>query len=243
MATLRRRMALTTLTAALAAGALAAASNPQETLRVNTAAQRLMAQRPQLGLDADGDFRLRASHTDNLGQTHGHFQQTYKGVRVWGGDAITHVDREGNALPLTNDLKRNIVLNVAPSLASDEALAVVNRDLAPKGPFAYAPTSELVVVPDMVDVIRPHGPRALDREINADDVTHQVLRYTLAFHVHTELENDQDGIRHTDYLINAHTGAILKKWDTLHTTASTGTGNSQYSGTVSLNTNYTGSTY
>ncbi len=243
MATTRGRMALTTLSAALAAGALCAASNPQESLRVNAAAQRLMAQRTQLGLDADGAFRLRASQTDELGQTHGHFQQMYKGVRVWGGDAITHVDREGNPLPLTNELKRNILLNVTPSMAADEAMAVVNRDLAPQGPYAYAPTSELVVVPEMVDVVRPHGPRAVDQELSATDVTRQVLRYTLAYHVHTELENDQDGIRHTDYLVNAHTGAILKKWDTLHTTAATGTGNSQYNGTVSLPTNYTGSTY
>ena len=243
MATTRGRMALTTLSAALAAGALCAASNPQESLRVNAAAQRLMAQRTQLGLDADGAFRLRASQTDELGQTHGHFQQMYKGVRVWGGDAITHVDREGNPLPLTNELKRNILLNVTPSMAADEAMAVVNRDLAPQGPYAYAPTSELVVVPEMVDVVRPHGPRAVDQELSATDVTRQVLRYTLAYHVHTELENDQDGIKHTDYLVDAHTGAILKSWNTLHTTAATGTGNSQYNGTVSLPTHYTGSTY
>ncbi|MDE3033912.1 MAG: M4 family metallopeptidase, partial [Acidobacteriota bacterium] len=237
------RMALSTLTAALAAGALCAASHPQETLRVEASAQRLMTQRPQLGLDTDSGFRLRSSHTDRLGETHGHFQQLYKGVRVWGGEAITHVDPEGNPLPLTNDLKPNIHLNVTPSLGTDEALAVVNQDLAPKGPYAYVPTSELVVMPVMVDVVRPHGPRALDRELNADDVTRQVLRYTLAYHIHTELENDQDGIRHTDYLVDAHTGAILKKWDTLHTTAATGSGKSQYSGTVSLPTNATGSAY
>ena len=243
MATPRGRKALSTLTAALAAGALCAASHPQENLRVDASAQRLMAQRPQLGLDPDTSFRLRSSHTDRLGETHGHFQQLYKGIRVWGGDVITHVDREGNPLPLTNDLKANIHLNVTPSLGTDEALAVVNQDLAPQGPYAYVPTSELVVVPEMVDVVRPHGPRALDRELNAEDVTCQVLRYTLAYHIHTELENDQDGIRHTDYLVDARTGAILSKWDTLHTTAATGSGRSQYSGVVSLPTNATGSTY
>ncbi|BDU70344.1 peptidase M4 [Geothrix oryzae] len=240
MATTKGRMALSFLTAALAAGSLTARS-PQESLRVNAAADRLLAERTQLGLDADHAFRLRDSHSDQLGQTHGHFQQTYKGVKVWGGDAITHTGKDGAELPLTNALHRNITINVMPSLSEGEALAAAQSDLAPKGPFAYAPTTELVVYPEMVEVTRP-GKRALD-QLNADDVTRQVLRHTLAYHVHTELENEADGIRHTDYLVNAHTGAILKKWNTLHTTAATGTGNSQYNGVVSLPTNYTGTTY
>ena len=241
MATPRGRMALSYLTAALTAGALTAAANPQETLRANAAAQRLMAQRTQLGLDADADFQLRSSHTDRLGQSHAHFQQTYKGIRVWGGDAITHVDREGNPLPLTDALKRNILLNITPSLGADEALSVAHRDLSPQGAYAYAPTSELVVVPEMVDVVRPRGPRALDREINADG------HHPPGAPLHPGLPRphragERPGRhRHTDYLIDAHTGAILKTWNTLHTTAATGTGNSQYSGTVSLHTNATGS--
>ena len=237
MATTKGRLALSFITAALAAGSLFARS-PQETLRVNSAADRLHANRTQLGLDADHAFNLRTSHSDDLGQTHGHFTQHYKGVRVWGGDAITHMDRDGAELPLTNALHKNIFLNVTPSLVAGEALAVAQLDLAPKGAFSYAPTTELVVFPHEVDVVtRPAGRQALDQEPTATDVTRQVVRFALAYHVHTELENDLDGIRHTDYIVDAHTGAILKKWNTLHTTAATGTGNSQYNGVVTLNTN------
>ncbi len=244
MATTRGRLALSYLAATLAAGVLCAGAQPQESLRVNAAASRLLAQRTALGLDADSDFHLGRAHTDGLGQTHGHFQQMYKGVRVWGGDVITHTDREGNPLPATNALKRNIHLNVTPSLGSDEILAIVHQDLNPRGDYAYAPATELVIYPEMVDVVRPHGPRHLDdAEINATDVTRQVLRYTLAYHVHTALENGVEETAHTDYLINAHTGAILKKWNTLHTSAAVGTGNSQYSGTVQINTNSTASGY
>ncbi|GLH70547.1 hypothetical protein GETHPA_20800 [Geothrix rubra] len=242
MATTRGRLALSYLAATLAAGALCAGANPQESLRVTTAASRLLAQRPQLGLDADNDFHLGRAHTDSLGQTHGHFQQMYKGVRVWGGDVITHTDREGNPLPSTNALKRNIHLNVLPSLGTDEILAIVHQDLNPKGDYATAPTTELVVYPETVTVARP-GRRSLDGEVNAEDVTRQVLRYTLAYHVHTALENGVEETAHTDYLVNAHTGAILKKWNTLHTSAAVGTGNSQYSGTVQINTNSTASGY
>jgi len=240
MAIATGRMALSFLAAALAAGTLNARL-PQESLRGEAAAQRLLASRAQLGLDGDHAFLLRGAHTDQLGQAHAHFQQTYKGVKVWGGDVITHTGKDGAELPLTNALLKGIQLNVTPALGSAEALAVVQGDLAPKGAYAYAPTTELVVYPEMAEVVRRAGKATAD--LNAEDVSRQVLRYTLAYHVHTELENDQDGIKHTDYLVDAHTGAILKTWNTLHTTAATGTGNSQYNGTVSLPTNYTGSTY
>ncbi|HCZ33162.1 MAG TPA: hypothetical protein DHV93_06720, partial [Holophagaceae bacterium] len=204
MATTKGRMALSFLAAALAAGSLSARL-PQDALRGEAASERLLARRAQLGLDADHAFRLRGTHADELGQTHGHFQQTYRGVKVWGGDAITHTGKDGGELPLTNALHKGIQLNVNPAIEASEALALAQQDLAPQGPFAYAPTAELVVYPEMIDVVR----RA-SAHLNAEDVTRQVLRYTLAYHIHTELENDLDGIKHTDYLINAHTGAILK---------------------------------
>ncbi len=242
MATTNGRLALSFVTAALAAGSLFA-SSPQETLRANTAADRLVASRTQLGLDADHAFQLRGIHSDQLGQTHGRFAQHYKGVRVWGGDAITHTSPNGAELPLTNALHKNIRLNVTASLGAGEALAAAQLDLAPKGAFSYAPTTELVVYPETTTVVRRAGRLSLDQELNATDVTHEVVRFVLAYHIHTELENDVDGIRHTDYIVDAHTGGILKKWNTLHTSAAVGTGNSQYNGVVSLNTNLNGTTY
>jgi len=237
MATFKGRMALSLVTAALAAGSLNA-NTSQEALRVQQSSERLLAKRAQLGLDADHAFHLRNSHSDQLGQAHAHFAQQYKGVRVWGGDAITHAKADGSELPVTDALHRNIRLNVTPSLSANEALASAQADLAPRGAFSFAPTTELVIFPEEVEVIQGRG-RGLSRDLNAEDVTRQVVRFTLAYHVHTELENDQDGIQHTDYIVNAHTGAILKKWNTLHTSAAVGTGNSQYNGTVSLNTNST----
>ena len=234
MATTKGRLALSFVTVALAAGSLYALT-PQQTLRETAAAERLLANRTQLGLDADHAFQIRLSLTDELGQTHHHAQQLYKGVRVWGGDIIAHTAKNGAELPHTNALHKNIRLNVTPALAEAEALAAVHGDLNPKGSYSHAPTAELVIYPELVDVVRPG--RHADRNINAEDVTHQVLHYTLAYHIHTELENSQDGIKHTDYMVDAHTGALLTRWNTLHTSAAIGTGNSQYSGVISLNTN------
>ncbi|MDD1615947.1 MAG: M4 family metallopeptidase [Methylococcaceae bacterium] len=72
--------------------------------------------------------------------------------------------------------------------------------------------------------------------MNAEDFVTEVKGYQLAYYIHTELNNPND-TRHTDYLINAHTGAIIEKWDSLQSENAIGNGKSQYSGAVSLNTN------
>ncbi|NTW85007.1 MAG: hypothetical protein HGB30_02455 [Holophagaceae bacterium] len=232
-------LTLSFLAVTLAAGTPSTRTELESPRLVRASTEGLIARRAELGLDADHAFRVRGSHADELGQTHGHHSQLYRGVRVWGGDAITHLDRHGVELPVTDALKRNIRLNVTPSLGAGEALAAVLQDLAPLGAFAVAPTTELVVYPETSLVVRKSSRRALDQDLDATGVEQVVVRHTLAYHIHTELENAQDGIRHTDYLVNAHTGAILQQWNSLHTSGATGTGKSQYSGEVTVNTNST----
>jgi Zn-dependent metalloprotease len=238
------RMSLPSLALLLAAGALSAQAplrapeqveqlRSQESLRVEAAQAHLRANRAALGLDGLHDLTPLRAHTDEFGLTHARFQQTYQGVKVLGGEIITHMDAEGGFQPHTASHHAGITLNTTPALAATEALALAHRDLAPKGDYAYAPTVELVIVPETETVVLRPNRRNLDQILDRE----QVVRYTLAYHVHTELENGTEETAHTDYLINAHTGGIVRKWSTLHTTAATGTGKSQYSGTVSLSTN------
>ncbi|MBI3130154.1 MAG: M4 family metallopeptidase [Acidobacteria bacterium] len=241
------RLSLPSLALALAGGTLAAQAparapelveqlRAQEPARIEAAHALLRADRTALGLDGLNDVAPLRAFTDELGFTHTRFQQTYQGVKVFGGEIITHMDAEGGLQPHTTAHLKGIRLNPVPSMDSSEALAVAHRDLAPKGEYAYAPSIELVVVPETELVAIRRGPRSLDQEA-ADAFSERVVRHTLAYHVHTELENGAEETAHTDYLINAHTGGILRKWSTLHTTAATGSGRSQYSGTVSISTN------
>jgi Zn-dependent metalloprotease len=214
----------------------------QQTLRAAQAQDRLMGLRAQFGMDADGAFAPGRVHTDAFGETHVRFNQLYRGVKVWDGEIIAHTTADGEALALTTALKRDIFLNTMPSLSQEEALATATRDLAPQGPFAYQPTAELVVYP--VQAASHHqGPRHPGDTDTADSVEQAVLRYALAYHIHTQLENGTAETAHTDYMIDAHTGAILKKWSTLRTSDATGTANTQYSGTRSIHTNLNGSSY
>ena len=247
-----RRLHLSLLATALVAAPLCAADglqslapaslsliNSQESLRASQAQARLMGLRGQFGMDADGSFAPVRVLTDKFGETHARFNQTYRGVKVWGGEAITHTDAEGQALPPTTALMGNILLNTTPSLSQDEALATASRDLNPQGPFASKPSAELVIFP-----VQAGSPRVTLRDIRGGgmDADREVLRYTLAYHIHTELENGAE-TAHTDYMVDAHTGAILKKWSTLRTADAIGTANTQYSGQRQIHTDNTGSTY
>ncbi|HJV49025.1 MAG TPA: M4 family metallopeptidase [Geothrix sp.] len=204
---------------AVAATLLAPALSAEQPL-ANAARQHLDARVYQLGLSRDHSFATKNVFEEATGEAHVRMHQLYKGVRVFEGESIVHM-RGGYVTEHTDALVRGLNLNVTPSLGTSEALAAAHAFLAPKGDYAYAPTAELVVAtPDRTGA-----------------------RPALVYHVHTELENAQDGIRHTDFFVDAHSGAILESWNSLHTAGATGTGNSQYSGVVSIPTNSTGTGY
>ncbi len=233
-------LAVSILTAALASGALLAAVPP--TVAAQRATNHMMEQRVQMGLDANHSFAMRSVQKDgDLDRTHTRFDKLYNGVKVWGGDLIAHSGADGEILGITTNHKEKVSLNVNPTLGVTEALAVAHQNLNPMGPYAAEPTSELVIYPLSVDIRRPNRSRVADGDLNAEDVVRTVVRNRLAYHIHVELENGAAETIHRDYMIDAHTGRILKQWDDLHSAAAVGTGKSQYSGIVSLDTNSTAS--
>ncbi|HEU4951448.1 MAG TPA: hypothetical protein VFT46_05825, partial [Holophagaceae bacterium] len=87
----RTRMTLTPLSALIVAAPLCAAGGlkpaapaslaqirSQESLRVAQSQAQLLGLRAQLGLDADAGFAPVRALTDQFGQTHARFTQTYR---------------------------------------------------------------------------------------------------------------------------------------------------------------------
>ncbi|MFP2896413.1 M4 family metallopeptidase [Corallococcus sp. 4LFB] len=193
----------------------------------------LKAQSLKLGLGSRDDFQLSSSSTDAFGQTHARFAQTYQGVPVWGAMAITHQGLSAGDMRITTDgLRKNIRLDVTPTLDAKSAVTKATQELAPKGEFAVTPKGELIVYPQTRLVNRYPGKPVSQQ--NAADFDTQVVGYRLAYHVHTELENPKDGVKHTDFIVDAQSGEVLKKWNSLQTAAAKGLGHSQYSGDVPL---------
>ena len=199
--------------------------SPPDRERVDALARQarghLAARAFQLGLDQQLGLAFKNHHADDLGEDHVRLHQTYKGVLVLEGEAIVHF-RNGRVRGTTDDLVRGLSLSVEPSIGRGEALASAHAALAPRGVYAHEPAVALVVA-----------------GITVEGRGAEETRPALAYHIHTELENGTQETKHTDFLVDAHTGAIRASWDTLHTTAANGTGQSQWYGTVSLSTNGT----
>lgn len=171
------------------------------------------------GLSADTtELKVRSSRADEKGLSHVRYDQFYKGVRVFEGEAITHVDTEGN-LELTNSLAGNIEVEVAPKIGQEEAVKTVVNQLAVVG--KHQATAELVVL--------PRGERSdIDR---------------LTWRVRVLVENRRQETGQWDSFVDAHSGDVVWTYDSLETSASTGTGKTMYMGTRSVATDATGGTY
>jgi bacillolysin len=74
-----------------------ASAPPGEDLEVATARAFLRANRTVLGLrDPDNELAVRQRFKDELGLAHLKFEQRWRGLSVWPGELIVHLDRQGH---------------------------------------------------------------------------------------------------------------------------------------------------
>ena len=123
------------------------------------AIQQMQSRIYDLGLDGNHTFAFRNIIEDADGTAHVRLDQSYRGVKVFEGEAIAHL-RGGELIETTDALVRGLNLNPNPSIEAAEALAVAHGDLAPKGPYANPPIAELVFANVEREV--PIGKRSLD---------------------------------------------------------------------------------
>jgi Zn-dependent metalloprotease len=223
----------------IAGGSLFAAPHEDRTDRyAQRSVQKIHESRNEMGLDERHTFRIQRTHHDELGQAHTRLQQYYDGVKIWGGEVIAHQDKNGDFLPATYEHKKHLFINTCPSLDASSVLGIVNADLHPKGPYAFEPSVEMVIYPEMSRIRKSGYFRKAETELNATDLEHEVRRYHLAYYVRAALMNPEIlELGQWDYIIDAHSGEIIKKWNSLTTSDSRGIGKTQYSGDVILFTN------
>ncbi|BDU76202.1 peptidase [Mesoterricola sediminis] len=168
--------------------------------------------KPSLGLASEDTLVVERIIPDpDLQGRSTRFAQYHKGVKVMGGEGVLHVSG-ARTRGVTDAFVKGLDLDTRPLLPSSEALAAAMEAFAPVERRRVSPTTELLVV------------RLAGRD-------------ALAFRVHLEEEGPEP--RHMDYLVDAHTGRILKHWASLRTgRASKGQGRSQHSGLVVLGTTW-----
>ncbi len=203
----------------------------------------LMAQRGRNGLGSEHGFVLAVQHPGVEGTTVSRVHHTFKGLRIYGSESVVVTGSRGQIISESIADRRYALGHgapgVTPGMGASQAISHAAASVA-RGVDIEAPSAELLLYPVMKDVRIASALSKAESELNATDIDEVVDHYELAYLVHTRKANGNQPIFH-DTVVNARSGAIIEQWSMLQTVA--GTGNSQYNGTVPLNTSLSGSTY
>jgi bacillolysin len=184
-----------------------------------------------LPLTAGTTFVQVSQQTDKYGISHAAYQQYYKGVKVKGGEYWVH-SKDGQVTHLTGDYR---ILQVATAQPSQTAAQVLAATLHQIGASKYSwedPAAEQALRYLRADSAATYMPKGELVWVRDDRATKgNVEQHRLAYYYEiTATEPDL----HLAVYADAHTGLILKQHSTVCSV--TGTAETQYSGTQSINT-------
>ena len=94
------------------------------------------------GNHAGSAFRDLRTTIDGRRMAHVAVQQTYRGVPVWGGQAIAHLDSTGELTSLTDGFVSSVKAPTSPSITSDRAVTEAKAG-------AHVPAAEVASGPDL----------------------------------------------------------------------------------------------
>ncbi len=192
------------------------------------------------GLTGDGNtFIVKRSRKDALGQTHTRVQHLYKGVPVFGSEMILHADRTGTIDLINGQLVDELDLDTNPQISPAQALKAAQDDLGPATYRWEIPELENILKAAYNDPSKTWKP-APELVISAmnGQFLEKDFRLTYKFMLATE-----NPAANWTYFVDAKTGAIVNRWNSMHETTATGSGPTLYSGTVSIQTEDTGSEF
>ena len=242
-----RPAALAVALSLLSFGALA--TSPLRAPDIKRVAQAVASARAELAADLVPRTSLRNARNTTIV----HATQTWQGHRVWGSEAVVHSEASGRMRIAASSIGSHPVPAGTATLTQAQAVAIAKKALGLKG-AAFPPRAELIVFPtryrgDIKFALDPATKlMRLDRPNSVIGVA-PTDPFVWAWEVEIFAKNTVDGIRDMKYLVDARTGALLRV-DTCNQTLApanppaldasdvpaTGTGSSQYSGTVTLST-------
>ena len=160
------------------------------------------------------EYSVKRVEIDELKMAHTHVRQSIGGVPVWEGEAIVHLKPDGELSLVTDALKDGIAVETKPNISADDALFAAKRMYRGSRFITEEPTVELYVY------------RGESRD-------------HLAYRVEMPRLDGTDETAIPVIFIDAHTGEKVFEYNNLQT----GSGNSLYSGTVTIDTSSSGSTF
>ena len=232
---------------ALAAAPLMSSATVQTQAATANVAAILTSQHAAQGLDASHGVTFARQHPGVQGTQILRYDQTYKGVRIFGADTVVVTDNTGKVQSVSAS-ERHLNLgrgaanrigpatadfDVTPVLSTRAAIDTALRTLPAGGAHQSPPTAELIIYPIMKTERLSTALTKNDSELNALDVRDIVDSYALAYLVHIRMNLGKKPLFY-DTVVSAKDGHVLHQWSMLQTV--TGVGNSQYNGAVAINT-------
>ncbi len=161
------------------------------------------------------EFQIQTVEIDELDMAHTRVRQTVNGIPVWEGEAIVHLRKDGELSTITDDLKEGITVNTEPNFSEKDAYQMA------------------------VDMYRGRAKLGGGESSVELFVFRGTERDHLVYRVETpRIMGDAEPTAPVVF-IDAQTGEKVFGYDNLQT----GTGSSLYSGTVTITTSQSGSTY
>jgi Zn-dependent metalloprotease len=157
----------------------------------------------------DDAFAVRDIVVDNDGTEHVRFDRTFRGLPVIGGDVVLH-SRNGVLKSASLGLRTRERPLLRATRSADDAILAAGADF----------NGKLEDIGSQGLVVYARGARPV-----------------LAYEIRVRGVSKRDGEADMRYFIDAKSGKVLDKWNTIHTTAATGVGQTLFLGDVSMITN------
>lgn len=194
-------------------------------------AERIEALKPELGL-GDGD-ELRPAGAEPYRDGCGSVRLTHyhAGLRVIGSGAIVHTDDQGATSRVTSALRPDVRVSTTPTLDAAQAVEAVKADPERRA-YRSEPEVELAILPVEEQVVKATGAplRAEDQARAAAELDRRIVEHRLVYVVETDEEDPLAAapLRSMRYLVDAHTGEILRQRSLISRDAAVNEGVSMY---------------
>lgn len=179
------------------------------------------------------DFNTKEISTDELGMTHRTLQQEYKGVPVWGSVLKLHATSSNDLREMSGRFVPNLNIDVRASISSERALDIALDDLGPAEYRWQNPAREQMIQEIFDNESRSWkpDPTLMIAPVNGNFDSGE---YRLVWKMMIAVDGTKLG--NWEYFVDAHTGEIINKYNSMPDI--TGSGDSNYNGTVSFETHY-----
>ncbi len=192
--------------------------------RAAEAHRDLQSRAQALGLGDRDELRAQRATVNAQGQTLVRFEQRHEGLRVWGGTAVARVNPQGGVELTAQHLIPGISASGSFALDESAAIARAHRELAPTTPYLAPPTAERIVFPTRYT-------EGIKFRFNSKTKTHEIDRdlsvlgtrpagdHVYAYEVIAVVPDAAQPYRSMHLILDAATGAVLRKWDGLRSHA------------------------